>query len=119
MGQLGMQELILIFFVALLVFGPRKLPELGKSLGKGLREFRRATNDLKATWDEQLRDAGSDVKETARDLRNIERTIQKDLRDEPPSRKTPESPAPPASVGHGTTTPPPVEEAGKASETPS
>lgn len=44
MGRIGFQELLLIFGVALLIFGPSKLPELGRSLGKGLREFRRATN---------------------------------------------------------------------------
>jgi TatA/E family protein of Tat protein translocase len=54
MGPLGIPEIIAIFIVALVVFGPKKLPELGKSLGKGLREFNKAKNELKATWDEQL-----------------------------------------------------------------
>src|SRR4029450_10645669 len=49
MGSLGVPELIVIFVVALLVFGPKKLPELGKSLGKGLAEFKRASDDLKRT----------------------------------------------------------------------
>ena len=49
MGPLGFPELIIIFVVALLVFGPRKLPELGRSLGKGLSEFKRASNDLRQT----------------------------------------------------------------------
>ena len=48
-GSIGMPELILIFVVALLVFGPKKLPEIGKSLGKGLAEFKRASDDLKKT----------------------------------------------------------------------
>ena len=47
MGQLGFQEILMIFIVALLVFGPKKLPELGKSLGKGIREFKKATDELK------------------------------------------------------------------------
>jgi sec-independent protein translocase protein TatA len=55
MGPLGVPELIVIFIVALIVFGPRKLPELGKSLGKGLAEFRRASNELKATLEEEVR----------------------------------------------------------------
>ena len=55
MGPLGVPELIVIFVVALIVFGPRKLPELGKSLGKGLAEFRRASNELKATLEEEVR----------------------------------------------------------------
>src|SRR5512144_215531 len=48
-GSIGMPELVLIFIVALLVFGPKKLPEIGKSIGKGLAEFKRASDDLKRT----------------------------------------------------------------------
>jgi sec-independent protein translocase protein TatA len=55
MGSIGVPELIIIFVVALIVFGPRKLPELGKSLGKGLAEFRRASNELKSTIEEEVR----------------------------------------------------------------
>lgn len=55
MGPLGVPELVIIFIVALIVFGPRKLPELGKSLGKGLAEFKRASNDLRNTLDEEIR----------------------------------------------------------------
>ncbi len=53
-GSIGMPELILIFVVALLVFGPKKLPELGKSLGKGLAEFKRASEDLKKTIEDEI-----------------------------------------------------------------
>ena len=53
-GSIGMPELILIFVVALLVFGPKKLPELGKSLGKGLAEFKRASDDLKRTIEDEI-----------------------------------------------------------------
>jgi sec-independent protein translocase protein TatA len=55
MGNIGVPELIIIFVVALIIFGPKKLPELGKSLGKGLAEFRRASNELKATIEEEVR----------------------------------------------------------------
>lgn len=55
MGPLGFPELIIIFVVALIVFGPRKLPELGRSLGKGLSEFKRASNDLRNTLDDEIR----------------------------------------------------------------
>lgn len=54
-GSIGMPELIVIFIVALIVFGPRKLPELGKSLGKSLAEFKRASNELRNTLDEEIR----------------------------------------------------------------
>jgi TatA/E family protein of Tat protein translocase len=68
--NLGFSELILIFVIALLVFGPKKLPELGKSLGKGLREFKRATEDLKSNWDEQMRDAERSIQETKTELKS-------------------------------------------------
>jgi TatA/E family protein of Tat protein translocase len=55
MGPIGVPELILIFVVALIFFGPRKLPELGKSLGKSLAEFKRASNELRNTLDEEIR----------------------------------------------------------------
>jgi len=55
MGPLGVPELLVIFVIALIVFGPRKLPELGKSLGKGLAEFRRASNDLRNTLEEEVK----------------------------------------------------------------
>ena len=52
---LGTPELIIIFIVALVVFGPRKLPELGRSLGRSLSEFKRASNELKNTLDDEIR----------------------------------------------------------------
>ncbi len=53
-GSLGGPELIFILIVALLIFGPRKLPEIGRTLGKGLGEFRRATNELKRTLNAEM-----------------------------------------------------------------
>ncbi len=54
MGPLGVQEMMAIFVIALLLFGPKKLPELGRMLGKALSEFRRAKNELKATFESHL-----------------------------------------------------------------
>jgi len=70
-GSLGLPELIMIFVLALLLFGPRKLPEIGKSLGKAMGEFRRASNDLKRSLEEEvaadeLRQVGSEVREVGR-----------------------------------------------------
>jgi TatA/E family protein of Tat protein translocase len=55
LGSVGLPELLIIFTIALIIFGPRKLPELGKSLGKSLAEFKRASNELKNTLDEEIR----------------------------------------------------------------
>ena len=55
MGPVGMPELIVIFLVALVLFGPKKLPELGRTLGKAITEFRRAQSELKATFDREMR----------------------------------------------------------------
>ena len=54
MGTLGMQEMIVIFVLALVLFGPKKLPELGRTIGKAITEFRRASNDLKATFEREM-----------------------------------------------------------------
>jgi TatA/E family protein of Tat protein translocase len=54
-GSIGMPELVIILVIALIVFGPRKLPELGRSLGKSLGEFKRASNELRSTLDEEIR----------------------------------------------------------------
>jgi TatA/E family protein of Tat protein translocase len=54
MGPLGWQETVFIFILALLIFGPKKLPELGKTVGKALTEFRRASSELKATFDREM-----------------------------------------------------------------
>jgi sec-independent protein translocase protein TatA len=53
-GSLGMPELIVIFVIALVVFGPRKLPELGRSLGRGIAEFKKATSELQNTLEQEI-----------------------------------------------------------------
>jgi TatA/E family protein of Tat protein translocase len=54
-GSIGMPELLIIFVIALIIFGPRKLPELGRSLGKSLGEFKRASNELRNTLEDEIR----------------------------------------------------------------
>src|SRR5262245_39490748 len=55
LGSIGMPELIIIFVIAFIIFGPRKLPELGRSLGKSLAEFKKASNELRNTLEEEIR----------------------------------------------------------------
>ena len=55
MGPLGWSETVFIFFLALLLFGPKKLPELGRTIGKAMTEFRRASSELKSTFDREMR----------------------------------------------------------------
>ncbi len=54
MGGLGIQEMIVILVIALIVFGPKKMPEIGKSLGKGIAEFKKASSELAKSWDEEV-----------------------------------------------------------------
>lgn len=54
MGSLGWPEILMILVVALIIFGPRKLPELGKTLGQSLAQFRKASEDFKRTWEEEV-----------------------------------------------------------------
>lgn len=55
MGPIGLPEMLIILVVALIFFGPRKLPELGRSLGRSINEFKRASNDLRNTLDDEIR----------------------------------------------------------------
>ena len=55
MGSIGFPEMLVILVVALIIFGPRKLPELGRSLGRSINEFKRASNELRSTLDDEIR----------------------------------------------------------------
>lgn len=55
LGSIGGPEMLIILVVALIVFGPRRLPELGRSLGRGLSELRRASTDLRDTLEREIR----------------------------------------------------------------
>ncbi len=73
MGPVGVQEIVVIFLVALLLFGPKKLPELGKSIAKGITEFRRAQSELKATFEGHMRELEKEsesIKEVTRSYTN-------------------------------------------------
>ena len=68
MWNLGFSEVLVIFVIALIVFGPRKLPDLGRSLGKGLAEFKRASNELRRTWEEEVQTEGEELRRIKRDI---------------------------------------------------
>ena len=70
MGPLGVPETIFIFVLALLIFGPKKLPELGRTIGKAMTEFRRASSELKATFDREMNaiERDTELKDVAQSL---------------------------------------------------
>ena len=96
MGQLGFSEMLVIFIVALLVFGPKKLPELGKSLGKGIREFKKATEELKSNWEDQVKDITQPLNDVKQDIHSMGQNIKTDL------YKHLDTPAAPESKDHAT-----------------
>jgi TatA/E family protein of Tat protein translocase len=72
-GTLGWQEVVIVFVVALVLFGPKKLPELGRTIGKAITEFRRASSDLKATFEREMHSIERDtesLRETAQSYHN-------------------------------------------------
>ena len=75
-GPLGVPEMILIFVVALLLFGPRKMPQIGRSLGRALGEFRRASNEFKRTIEDEV--SAEEIKDVQRDLKEI-RAVGRDV----------------------------------------
>jgi TatA/E family protein of Tat protein translocase len=87
-----MPEMVVIAVIALIIFGPRKLPELGKSLGKSIAEFKRASNELKNTLEDEIR---------TEELQEARKSAQI-----PPAAGTPPAPPPPAAAPpEGETTP--------------
>jgi TatA/E family protein of Tat protein translocase len=75
LGSIGMPELILIFIVALLVFGPKKLPELGKSLGRGLAEFKKASEDLKKTIEDEIEQGKQEAAAVKQQVTDVKKAL--------------------------------------------
>ncbi len=68
------QEMVIVFIIVLLLFGSKRIPEVAKGLGKGMKEFKKATDDIKR----EIRDSSADVME---DFKDIRRDIESDTRE--------------------------------------
>jgi TatA/E family protein of Tat protein translocase len=81
-GSIGLPELVVIFIIALLVFGPKKLPEVGKSVGKALREFKKASDELRNKVEEEINasEIKTEIKSVQDDLSQFQESIKKDLK---------------------------------------
>jgi sec-independent protein translocase protein TatA len=92
--SLGFGEILIILVLALIIFGPRRLPEMGRTIGRSLREFRRATSDLRAEIES---DAGEPAKVTAeeRTRRVAQRKGETQGDDDAPEPPPPKGEAPP------------------------
>jgi sec-independent protein translocase protein TatA len=93
-GSIGMPELIIILVIALIIFGPRKLPELGRSLGRSIGEFKRASNELRNTLEEEIR--VEEQREERAAIRAEQDSAVEAAATPPPAPSTPVTPAPPA-----------------------
>ncbi len=77
-GNIGFPEILVILAIALLIFGPKKLPEIGKSIGRALREFRKTSDDIKEKIEEEIQ---------AEEFRDIKEEIEKDIENNEEGKK--------------------------------
>ena len=94
-GPLGVPELLLIFAVILIVFGPRRIPEIARTLGKAMGEFRKATDDMKSTIErevrlEELKKVTPTLDEFTTPFESVSRTAPYAVSDEPESLRADE-----------------------------
>lgn len=105
-GSLGGMEILVIFILALLLFGPRKLPEIGRMLGKTVGEFRKATYEFRTSLEreveiEKIKDTGRELREAGREIDDVARipsrgkTLLESVLNEPPNPDAPAADAPP------------------------
>ncbi len=87
LGSIGFPEIVMIMLVVLMLFGPKKLPEIAKLLGNTVREFKKTINDAKATIQEEIdkadiREDFESIKKDLNEVTNIERTIKDSIKKE-------------------------------------
>ncbi|MCI4445734.1 MAG: TatA/E family twin arginine-targeting protein translocase [Candidatus Aminicenantes bacterium] len=92
-GSVGLPELIVIFVIALLIFGPKKLPEVGKSVGRAIHEFKKASDELRNKVEEEInaseikteiKNVQTGLTEFKDDLNQVQDSIKKDLKKDEP-----------------------------------
>ncbi len=81
MGPLGWQETLVIFVLVLLLFGPKKLPEVGKNIAKAINEFRRASNDLKDTWHREMANLEKETADIRKEAESLTQTTNEYISD--------------------------------------
>jgi len=91
-GSLGIPELILIFVVALIVFGPKRLPEIGRTLGKAMGEFKKATDDFKNTIEREVQ--VEELKQLASTAITVPESISRTEPEPPPAQIADLTPTP-------------------------
>jgi sec-independent protein translocase protein TatA len=96
-GSIGPAELVLIFVIALLVFGPKKLPEIGRSVGKALREFKKTSEEIKSRIEEEIdaseiKDIRKDIQSGVDDIKSGVKSFQDDVKKDIETHETGEGP---------------------------
>ena len=74
-GSLGMAEVVVIIIVALIIFGPRRLPQLAQTIGGALKEFRKASSDIRQSIEDEVEEVSEAVSLKGDELEDIEKTI--------------------------------------------
>ena len=93
MFGIGSTELFIIIIVALIVIGPKKLPDLMRTLGKGMAEFKRVSSDVKDTFDKEVKKAEKEIKEEEKKLKETVDTAVEEKKSEEPEKADADKPA--------------------------
>ncbi|MFH1702531.1 MAG: Sec-independent protein translocase protein TatB [Nitrospirota bacterium] len=81
MFDIGMQELIVVFIVILLVFGPKRAPELGRTLGKALAELKKSFQDVKKQVETEFKESTSDIQEAKKSFEDLRKKVEKGVKE--------------------------------------